>query len=221
MPSCTRITRSVSHFGAPVSLLIFVLLLTTACTVLAGPYEETFDDAGSWGTGEDLDARGEVTGGRYEFLVKAEYGLFWATAGERRSDGIYQVEATQLEGPLDNGYGLMFRVDPDSNSFYLFEVSGDGYVWIGVCEDSCEEEQPLAGEGWIASDAVRQGYNAINVLRVRAEGGNMIFFVNDQEVGRVTDNTLGSGDIGIMVETLGQGGVLVAFDNFTVNPLSN
>ena len=49
----------------------------------------------------------------------------------------------------------------------------------------------------------------------------MIFFVNDQEVGRVTDNTLSRGDIGIMVETLGQGGVLVAFDNFTVTPLSD
>jgi len=203
------------------ALLLLLLLFTAACTSFAGPYEETFDDEGSWGTGEDLEARGEVSGGRYEFLVKAELGLFWATAGEQRADGIYQVEATQLDGPLDNGYGMMFRVDPDSNSFYLFEVSGDGYVWIGVCENSCEDEEPLTGDGWVASDAVRQGLNATNVLRVRAEGGNMIFFVNDQEVGRVTDNTLGQGDIGIMVETLGQGDVLVAFDNFTVTPLSD
>jgi len=201
-------------------VLALLLLLLAACASLGGPYEETFDDAGNWGTGEDLEARGEVTGGRYEFLVKADLGLFWATAGEQLSDGVYQVEATQLDGPLDNGYGLMFRVDPDSNSFYLFEVSGDGYVWIGVCEDSCEEEQPLLADGWFASEAVRQGLNVSNVLRARVEDGNMIFFVNEQEVGRVTDNTLGRGDIGIMVETLGQGGVLVAFDNFIVTPLS-
>lgn len=211
-----RFGHNVARFG----VLTLLLLLLAACTVFAGPYEETFDSAGSWGTGEDLEARGDVTGGRYEFLVKAELGLFWATAGEDRSDGIYQVEATQLDGPLDNGYGMMFRVDPDSNSFYLFEVSGDGYFWIGVCENSCEDERPLAGNGWVASDAVRQGLNAVNVLRVRAEGGNMIFFVNDQEVARASDNTLRKGDIGIMVETLGQGNVLVAFDNFTVTPLS-
>lgn len=201
------------------AVLVLTLLLLAACASLRSPYEETFNDAGSWGTGEDLEARGEVTGGRYEFLVKADLGLFWATAGEDRADGVYQVEAMQLEGPLDNGYGLMFRVDPDQNSFYLFEVSGDGYVWVGVCENSCEQEQPLVGNGWVASEAVNQGLNAMNVLRVRAEGGNLIFFVNDQEVGRVTDNTLRRGDIGIIVETLGQGGVLVAFDNFTVTPL--
>lgn len=211
-----RFARNVTRQGA----LALLLLLLAACASLRGPYEETFDEAGKWGTGEDLEASGEVTGGRYEFLVKSDLGLFWATAGELISDGIYQVEATQLDGPLDNGYGMMFRVDSDSDSFYLFEVSGDGYVWIGVCENSCEEEQPLVGNGWVSSEAVNQGLNVTNVLRVRAEGGNMIFFVNDQEVGRVTDNTLGRGDIGIMVETLGQGGVLVAFDNFTVTPLS-
>lgn len=211
-----RIARNAARQGA----LLLLLLLLVACNALQGPYEETFDDAGKWGIGEDLEASGEVTGGRYEFLVNANLGLFWATAGERMSDGVYQVEATQLEGPLDNGYGMMFRVDSDNNSFYLFEVSGDGYVWIGLCENSCEEEQPLVGNGWVSSDAVNQGLDVTNILRVRAEGGNMIFFVNDQEVGRVTDNTLSRGDIGIMVETLGQGGVLVAFDNFTVTPLS-
>src|SRR5690606_25435443 len=117
------------------------------------------------------EASGEVTGGRYEFLVNANLGLFWATAGERMADGVYQVEATQLEGPLDNGYGMMFRVDGDNSAFYLFEVSGDGYVWIGRCENSCEEEQPLVGNGWIASEAVNQGLDVTNVLRVRAEGG--------------------------------------------------
>lgn len=211
----------LTQLAARTLALALALIFITACSAVArGPYSETFDEEGRWGVGEDLDARGEVTGGRYEFLVKADLGLFWATAGENRADGIYQVEATQLDGPLDNGYGMMFRVDPDSNSFYLFEVSGDGYVWVGVCENSCEQEQPLAGDGWIASEAVRQGVNATNILRVRAEGGNMIFFVNDQEVARVTDNTLRQGDIGIMVETLGQGDVLVAFDNFTVTPLS-
>jgi hypothetical protein len=213
--------RFAKFIARSVAWALLVLFIAVACTSFSGPYEETFDSEGSWGTGEDLEARGEVTGGRYEFLVKAELGLFWATAGVERGDGIYQVEATQLDGPLDNGYGLMFRVNTDTNSFYLFEVSGDGYVWIGVCENSCEEEQPLVGDGWVASDAVNQGLNATNVLRVRVEGGNMIFFVNDQEVARVTDNTLRQGDIGIMVETLGQGDVLVAFDNFTVTPLSS
>ena len=46
-----------------------------------------------------------------------------------------------------------------------------------------------------------------------------IFYVNDQEVGRVTDDTFSRGDIGLMVRTLGAGGVHVQFDNYSVTPI--
>jgi hypothetical protein len=201
----------------PYLLLLVVLLVS--CGGLNGPYMEAFEEAGNWGVGADVDAEGTVVDDRYEFLVKSNLGLFWSTAGRNFDDGVYTVEATQLEGPLDNGYGMLFRVDDETDSFYMFEVSGDGYVWIGRCENGCDEEQVLIEDGWFASEAVNQGLDTPNELRVRAEGANMIFSVNDQEVGRVTDDAFSEGDIGIMVETLGQGEVLVAFDNFTVTPL--
>lgn len=203
---------------AAIAALVFLLAIT-GCNTIGGPYEETFDDAGRWGTGSDVDKEGQVQNGRYEFLVKSEFGLFWTTAGEEFGDGVYQVEATPLEGPLDNGYGMMFRVGDDANAFYLFEVSADGFVWIGLCEEGCSEEAVLIEDGWFASEAVNEGLNVTNVLRVRAEQANLIFYVNDQEVGRVTDDSFQSGDIGLAVETLGEAGVLVAFDNFTVSPL--
>lgn len=203
---------------ATVAALVFLLAIA-GCDTIGSPYEETFDDAGSWGTGSDVDKEGRVQDGRYEFLVKSEFGLFWTTAGEEFGNGDYQVEATPLEGPLDNGYGMMFRVGDDANAFYLFEVSADGFVWIGLCEDGCSDEAVLIEGGWFASEAVNEGLNVTNVLRVRAEQANLIFYVNDQEVGRVTDDSFQSGDIGLAVETLGEGGVLVAFDNFTVSPL--
>lgn len=208
------LATTVAAIAALVSLLAI-----TGCNTIGGPYEETFDDAGRWGTGSDVDKEGQVQNGRYEFLVKSEFGLFWTTAGEEFGDGVYQVEATPLEGPLDNGYGMMFRVGDDANAFYLFEVSADGFVWIGLCEEGCSEEAVLIEDGWFASEAVNEGLNVTNVLRVRAEQANLIFYVNDQEVGRVTDDSFQSGDIGLAVETLGEAGVLVAFDNFTVSPL--
>lgn len=198
---------------------LVLLLAIGGCNTIGGPYEETFDDAGRWGTGSDVDKEGQVQDGRYEFLVKSEFGLFWTTAGEEFGDGVYQVEATPLEGPLDNGYGMLFRVGDEANAFYLFEVSGDGFVWIGRCEGGCSDEAVLIEDGWFASEAVNEGLNVTNILRVRAEQANLIFYVNDQEVGRVTDDSFQSGDIGLAVETLGEAGVLVAFDNFTVSPL--
>lgn len=206
--------------AAPAALLLMLSLINLACALGGSrPYNETFDSRGSWGTGSDSDAEGDVTGGRYELLVKAEQGIFWSTASQNFDDGIYEMEATQLEGTLDNGYGMLFRVNNDTDSFYLLEVSGDGFVWIGRCADGCTEVESFIEGGWFESGTANQGLNAANQLRVRAEGANMIFFVNNQEVGRVTDETLRRGDIGLFVETLGEGGVRVAFDNFKVSPL--
>ena len=144
--------------------------------------------------------------------------LVWTTAGESFANGRYSVEATQTEGPLDSGYGMLFRVDDTNDSFYLFEISGDGFVWVGR-HDNGEDAGPIIGQWWFESPAVRQGLNQTNTLTVQAEAGNLIFYVNDQEVGRITDNTYSRGDIGLMVETLGQGGIAVQFDNFSVTPL--
>jgi hypothetical protein len=206
--------------AAPAAFLFLLSLVNLACNIGGNrPYHETFDSRGSWGTGSDGDAEGDVTNGRYELLVKAEQGIFWSTGNQNLDDGMYEVEATQLEGTLDNGYGMLFRVNNDTDSFYLLEVSGDGFVWIGRCADGCAEVESFVQGGWFESETVNQGHNATNHLRVRAEGANMTFFVNNQEIGRMTDDTLRRGDIGIFVETLGEGGVRVAFDNFKVTPL--
>ena len=205
-------------------ILIFTLLLVTllaACTT-ADPYRETFDDPGNWRTGDDFETTGLIQNGVYDFLVKADDLFIWTTAGENFADGNYEVETTQLDGPLNNGYGMLFRIDDAEDDFYLFKISGDGYVWIGKYTNggaTVDDIEALIGDWWFESTAVNQGLNVTNRLSVRAEGANLIFSVNDTEVGRVTDNSFNSGDIGLMVETLGLGGVRVAFDNFTVTPL--
>jgi hypothetical protein len=201
------------------ALIPVILTLVAGCSTLTGTYEETFDAPGKWVVDRTFEAETRVVDGRYEFLVTKDLGIFWSTAGENLADGIYSVEATPLDGPLDNGYGMIFRAEDDAQSFYIFEVSADGFVWIGYCLDACTEQAALIGNGWFPAEAVRQGLDVTNTLSVRAEAGNMIFYVNDVEVGRVTDNQLRRGDIGVLVETLGEGGVLVAFDNVRVSPL--
>jgi len=201
--------------------IIFVILLSilivTACR--SGPYEETFDKTGNWGNGTTPDVVGLVDNSVYEMLVKSNSGLYLATAGETFGDGDYEVEATQIAGPLNNGYGFLFKVDETSDSFYVFEVSGDGWIWIGRCADLCESEQvPLVGGDWFRSPAINQGLQATNNLRVVIDGTLMTFYVNGVEVGRTSDDRLTEGDIAVMVETLGESGVRVIFDNFRFTP---
>lgn len=205
----------------PVTFIVVLALSSLACANLIGSdsYQETFDEEGNWGTGNTNQVEGQVKDGVYELHVKDNNGVYYASAGENFADGTYVVEATQVDGPLNNGYGLVFRVDESSDTFYLFEISGDGYIWIGYCTASCQDESvALVGGDWFRSSAVKSGLFETNRLRVTAEGPEMTFFVNGIEVGRTSDSRLTNGDIGVMVEALGERGVRVAFDNFEVQP---
>lgn len=211
--------------GAAWGLLAVALamLSTVACGSLGtGSYEATFDSIGRWGSGDSAEVEGGVSDDQYEMLVKSNYGLYLATAGENFDDGVYEVEATQIAGPLNNGYGMLFRVDDSTDSFYVFEVSGDGFVWIGWCDNLCDTAaEALVGGDWFRSPAVKQGLQETNHLRVVADGPLMTFFVNGVEVGRTSDSRLTEGDIAVMVEALGERNVRVVFDNFKFTPPEN
>jgi len=198
-------------------LALFLVIFATACQ--PGQYEETFDKIGSWGSGRSTDVVGEVENGVYEMLVKSNSELYLATAGESFGDGVYEVEATQIAGPLNNGYGFLFKVDDESDSFYVFEISGDGWIWIGRCADLCESEQvALVGGDCFRSPAVIQGLQATNTLRAVVDGTLMTFYVIGVDVGLTSDDRLTDGYIAVMVETLGERGVRVIFDNFRFTP---
>ncbi len=200
---------------------LLLLALLAGCLGSTAAYRETFDEPGNWRTGEDGDVHGQIVNGTYDLLVKADILFAWTTAGRDFANAVYEVEATQVEGPLNNGYGLLFRVDDQRDDFYVFEISGDGFVWIGRYKNGGEEEtQPIIGDWWFESGAINQGLGQMNKLKVEAEGANLIFSVNDQEVGRVTDSTFSRGDVGLMVETMGAGGVRVQFDNLLVTPIA-
>jgi len=200
--------------------LFFISLVLSSCGLLQErDFEETFDSPGNWGSGHSSEVDGQVSNGVYELYVKSNHGLYFASAGEKFADGIYELEATQIEGPLNNGYGMLFRLDEASDSFYAFEISGDGYVWIGYCSSLCEEQAiALVGGDWFPSSAVNTGLHARNHLRVRADGPMMTFFVNGVQVGRTSDSRLVDGDVAVMVEALGEGKIRVAFDNFKYSP---
>lgn len=202
---------------------VFIFLAITGLTACGGAqtnYLETFDAPSNWRVANDGNVVGQVENGVYDFHVLANQLAFWTTAGESFADGVYTVKATQIDGPDDNAFGMIFRVDDENDNFYSFQISGDGYVWIGLYENGVENTEPIVGEWWFESTAIKQGANAVNELSVRAEGANLIFYVNGQEVGRVTDDTYSSGDIGLIVRTLGLGGVRIQFDDFSVTPLT-
>lgn len=125
-------------------------------------------------------------------------------------DFVIEVDAHRVDGPEDNEYGIITRVQPD-DSFYLFSISSTGSVSI---QKHIEGEWEYLVE-WTASPAVRQG-GEINRLRVTCQGPKLRFFVNGQPVAQADDAGFRSGNIGLLASAGDIGGVVVAFDNLRV-----
>jgi hypothetical protein len=133
----------------------------------------------------------------------------------RLADAEIEVEARQVEGPLYNSFGLVVRGQLHEDSLYWFGISGDGYYSVHLLESG--EWIPLVAEE--ASDAIHQGLNATNWLRIACKGDRFDFYVNDALLTSLNDDTFGSGYFGLAVGTR-EPGVVICFDNLKVYTLA-
>ncbi|MBN1284563.1 MAG: hypothetical protein JXB47_04120 [Anaerolineae bacterium] len=190
------------------------------------PYHETFDATGDWGVFVSVNPQGvgNVVDGVYRLYMPTAQQRVWAIGNTQGfGDGVYSVEVTQVAGPLRNGHGFIWRLTDDAEgraSFYFFVVSGDGMISAGYCYNDCAgEERNLTDGTWLATGAIRQGYDVTNMIAVRAEGPDFTFYVNGEAVWSASDPKFAAGDIGLMLEAYEQGGPEVYFDNFKVEGL--
>lgn len=147
-----------------------------------------------------------------------------------------KVEVRAVSGPVDNGFGVIFRY-VDAANFYMFLVSSDGYYQVTRVLNGDQ----VTLSAWIASDTVQSGLGVTNHLRVEARGSLFAFFINNQPVqvcvpddpagvstyrageciqgsmrATLNDSSLSSGQIGVVVQTFSQPDVVAWFDNVVV-----
>jgi hypothetical protein len=131
------------------------------------------------------------------------------------ADFALEVDARRVSGPLDNEFGVLVRYQPETDEFYLFAISSNGFY--SVQKYQANEWQKLVE--WTESAAISQG-EAVNRLRVTGQGDKMRFFVNGEPIAQVEDASFRSGSVGLLASTNEKGGVAVAFDNLRVRSLS-
>ena len=131
------------------------------------------------------------------------------------ADFALEVDARRVSGPLDNEFGVLVRYQPETDEFYLFAISSNGFY--SVQKYQANEWQKLVD--WTESTAILQG-EAVNRLRVTGQGDKMRFFVNGEPLTQVEDASFRSGSVGLLASTNEKGGVAVAFDNLRVRSLS-
>jgi hypothetical protein len=188
----------------------------TGVAVIRTPlYQDDFGDAGSgWDVYDEDDTWAGYWEGEYRLAVNQDSYMAWANPDfqDMPADFEVEVEARQVEGPLDNNFGLLVRYDPASDDFYWFQISGDGYYSV----DLRRGENWVTVVEWEESDAINQGLDATNHVKVTGSGSRFDFYVNDTYLTDVFDDTLLSGTIGLAVGTFDEPGVVVHFDNIRV-----
>jgi hypothetical protein len=198
-----------------VDLLVLLTGLLVACggAGSSGTWLENFDDVEDWRLSTDAAASVDVEGGALHIRVQQPGQVAWAASERKFGDFELRVEATQVDGPVNNEYGVLIRMQGD-DEFYAFSVSGDGYVRAARYAAA---SWSLLGSDWMPHDAVQQG-SATNVLEVIAEGATFSFLVNGEQVLAVEDDALERGGIGLYAGAFDMPDVHIAFDNLTVTP---
>ena len=195
------------------AVVVWAVLLV-ACGGGELPWADDFSDpASGWLAESDASAEVEYRDGVMHILIQSPNSLAWAAAEREFSDFFVTVEATQVDGPDDNEYGVLVRMK-DADHFYRFSISGDGYYMVSKYDG--EKWQVLSGDDWLSSDAIHLGM-ATNLLEIVCQGPTMTFFVNGVQLAQVSDRSYAQGDIGLYAGSFFEPGVSVHFDNLRVD----
>jgi len=156
-----------------------------------------------------------VENGQFNMRVLTPFYAKWTKCTKvEYADFILEVDATQVSGPDDNSYGVIFRYGINAGEFYAFLISGDGFYVFTV--DGAEREDAELLVDWTQSPVIKQGAQT-NHIKIVAVGENMKYYVNDQFLGEVQDARFGAGVVGFFTGTLAQGGVQISFDNLKIS----
>jgi hypothetical protein len=178
-------------------------------------YEENFSTSKNsfFGSFCDIISSNYFENGKYYINVFPMKNSSAEWARMISKDFRLEVEATQVSGPNDNGYGVVFGSN-DFKDYYYFLISGDGYYMVSrMINDVWSDE---LNNQWTKSDAINKG-NATNLIEIACNDGNFSFFINDMLVFEFSDPNSDENTIGLIAETMNTPGtVTVNFDNLKI-----
>lgn len=176
-------------------------------------FQDDFSDpASGWDRVDQSDGITDYADGVYRIFVNTINTDIWSNPGLDFGDVRVEVDATKVGGNDNNDFGVICRYQ-DSDNYYFFIASSDGYYGIGRFLGG---KQELIGvESMPPSEVIKQG-NATNHLRADCIGSKLSLYVNDEFLAQYEDTAFTSGDVGLIAGSLVSPGVDIHFDNFKV-----
>lgn len=212
--------KALSRFS---SISLVLALSVLACSVGAQPtlkpasgevlfYDNFSNPTSGWDRIQDTDGATDFVNGKYRIKVNTPDTDVWANPGKKFSDVIIQVVAAKVGGTNDNDYGVICRY-VDSENFYFFVISSDGYYGIGKVKGG--KHFLINREEMLPSEDIIQGEGP-NVIRADCVGSKLTLYVNGKLLDSQEDAEFMTGDVGLLAGTFSEAGVEVEFDDFSV-----
>jgi len=177
-------------------------------------FSDDFSNTGSgWDRSQDANYVSDYANGGYRIYVNDTNYDLWANPSKSfPGDVRVEVDATKTGGPDDNDFGLICRYQ-DTDNFYFFLISSDGYAAIGKYEGG--SQQLISSDSMVKAEGITPGA-ATNHIRADCVGSELTLYVNGNLVATATNSSFTSGDVGLMAGTFGEPGTDILFDNFYV-----
>jgi clostripain len=164
----------------------------------------------AWGRGYYTEA------GQYLFALQPNPGTTYDYYANQTLGDTFLIQATaSYTGPVDNAYGLLFRVQAgeEADEFYTFRISGDGFYTVEKTEGG--ELKPVID--WTASSLINQAEGEANSLTVEGQGESYNLYINGQQVNTFSDPDFSGGTFGLIVDNYdSENPANFAFDDLTV-----
>lgn len=150
----------------------------------------------------------------YHVSTSSSYTAAWCYTDQQRfSDAVISVQTQLLQGDF---YGIIFRLNPYTKSFYVLEINSIGQYRFQRAHGR-DPSTWLTLIDWTYSNTLLKGYKKINTLLVMAIGDHFRFYINQQLiVSTFTDTVYTNGLIGLLVGGDNSSGTEAVFSNIGV-----
>lgn len=176
-------------------------------------FQDDFSDPSSgWNRAHTKESITDYENGIFRIYIHGKNSDYWANPKLNFTDVIINVETKKVGGSDDNHFGVLCRYQ-DTENFYFFFISSDGYYGVGKLKD--QQQMLLSDRNLLPSEEINQG-EATNHIQASCIGNMLTLYVNDHELSSIEDSDFSSGDVGLIAGTDDLSGTDIHFDNFKV-----
>jgi hypothetical protein len=177
--------------------------------------QDKFDQDRGWESPQVDYGGSGIVDGRFSLAVRQPSTFLIAIEPNLLvGDFLFEVSVRSDLCTLDDEYGILFRVNPDSEH-YRFTLTCDGEARVSRTFGGSE----AALIPKTRTNAVFDGLLVENRLGVLAVGEDLRFFINGIEVFSVRDTTSSVGKLGFIVRSRRGGQTTASFDDLAVYAL--